>query len=110
MITVLAADDGNGNPANILTGQASFILTAHAANAPPVMDYVGDKVALIAKELFFEVRVSDLDEDALTFGSTGLSAGATFAGLNTYGVAEFRWTPTAGDVGTRTVTLKVTDA
>ena len=109
MITVLAADDGNGDPKNVLTGQTSFILTAHAANAPPVMDFVGDKVALIGQELFFQVRVSDLDEDPLTFGATGLPAGATFAGFNTYGVAEFRWTPTAGDVGTITLTLKVTD-
>ena len=109
-ITVVAKDNGGGNSSLALETSAQFILTALSNNEPPQLRFVGDKVAVIGEELVFAVSVSDLDQDPLTFSATGLPTSATFAGTNVYGAAEFRWTPTAGDSGSRAVTLKVTDS
>ncbi len=108
MLTVMATDTGNAGLSEPLTGESSFILSVTASNLPPVMRYVGDKVAVVGEELVIEVHVDDLDEDDLTFGATGLPAGATFSGTEMYGIAEFRWTPAA--VGTHSATLEVTDS
>src|SRR5262249_18970144 len=109
-LTVRATDNGNGVPAAALSGEASFILSVTATNEPPVIATVGDKVAIIGQAIVFNVRVSDPDEDPLTYSATGLPSGATFIGTSVYGVAQFAWTPTSGDAGTKTITLTVTDS
>ncbi|MCC6235200.1 MAG: putative Ig domain-containing protein, partial [Verrucomicrobiales bacterium] len=109
-VTVIAADDGNGNAARRLTAEESFVLSVVAVNSPPRFQPVGDLVALIGETLSFQVRVTDGDQDALTFSATGLPAGATFQPTAVYGVAEFRWTPLAADAGTATITLNVADS
>ena len=73
------------------------------------MNYVGSKVAVPGQSLVFSVLVTDADQDPLTFSATGLPSGATFTATAVYGVAEFRWTPAAGQTGTYPVTLKVAD-
>jgi len=109
-VTIKATDNGNGLIAAALTGSASFILSATAANEPPVLEVVGNKVALIGQALIFNVRVSDPDQDPLTWAAANLPAGALFAGTNVYGVARFTWTPGAGDAGDHTITLSSTDS
>jgi len=109
VITVLATDDGNGGLSATQTGGAQFVLAVTSANEPPVLAPVGNKIAKIDETLVFNVSVSDADQDTLAYAATGLPAGATFAGLTTYGVAQFRWKPTAADAGTYTVTLRATD-
>ncbi|MGE4182659.1 MAG: putative Ig domain-containing protein, partial [Limisphaerales bacterium] len=109
-VTILATDNGNGVPAGALTGTTSFILAVRAANEPPVIAPVGDKVALIDQPLVFNVRVEDPDQDPLTFAAENLPAGAAFVGTTVYGVARFTWTPTLADAGTHTVTLQVADS
>ncbi len=108
-ITIRATDNGNGNPARALIGEASFVLTVKLLNAQPVLSPVGDKVALIDQELVFQVRVSDLDENPLTYSAQVLPAGAAFTAMAVYGVAEFKWKPTATQAGAATLTLTVTD-
>ncbi len=93
-----------------LTVSTTFILSVTAPNEPPELAVVGDKVAVIGQALTFSVRVTDPDQDPLTFSATGLPSGATFAGTNIYGVAQFSWTPTVNDAGTSTITLNVTDS
>jgi len=109
MITVTATDDGNGVPGNIMTGQMNFILSVTADNAPPIMAFVGDSVAVVGAELVLTVWVSDADEDDLTFSMVGAPAGATFLPTSIYGKAELRWTP-AGVSGPTAVTLRVDDS
>ncbi|MHC1770059.1 MAG: putative Ig domain-containing protein [Verrucomicrobiia bacterium] len=109
-VTVFATDDGNGDPAAVITSSVDFILTARLENAKPRMAFVGNRLAVIDEELVFQVRVSDLDEDPLTFTATGLPAGATFTATGIYGLAEFKWKPGAGDAVIETVTLTVTDS
>ena len=110
VVTVVATDDGNGDAEAVLAGAYQFVLSVLADNAPPVMAPVGDKVAVFDGELVFLVDVSDMDEDPLTFWSVDLPAAATFTPTGVYGFAEFRWTPTAADAGTYTVTLGVDDS
>ncbi|MCL4179872.1 MAG: tandem-95 repeat protein, partial [Verrucomicrobia bacterium] len=108
-VTVYATDDGNGNPAAVITTGVSFVLTARLENAQPVLRWVGDTVALIDQELVIRIVAADLDEEPLTFSGTDLPTGATLTPTGIYGVAEFRWRPAAADAGTRTVTFEVRD-
>lgn len=109
-ITVSARDNGGGTPAAALTGQASFVLTANSPNEPPRIGFVGNKVALVGQPLTFTASIADADQDPLTFSASGLPAGATFAATGVYGVGQFQWTPTAGQIGTHPVTLRVADS
>ncbi len=110
VLTVTATDDGNAGASLPQTGQASFVLSVTSTNEPPIMGVVGNRIALIGQELTFNVNVSDADQDPLTFSATGLPAGATFVSASIYGVATFRWTPTAADAGIHSITLRVTDS
>ncbi|TVR47529.1 MAG: tandem-95 repeat protein, partial [Puniceicoccaceae bacterium] len=109
-LTLRARDDGNGIAANALTGEHTFLLVVTSPNEPPIFAAVPDRVALIGQEMVFTVRVSDPDEDPLTYSATGLPAGATFTATGVYGVAEFRWTPAPEQAGAHTITLEVTDS
>ncbi len=58
----------------------------------------------------FTVLASDKDQDNLTFSSVGLPQGATVTPTAIYGQEIFQWTPTAADVGTKPVTIAVSDS
>src|SRR5262249_1408461 len=108
VITVLASDNGNGNPNNVLTGSAQFVLSAIADNVAPKLSPIGGKVAIVGQELVFNVVAADGDQDPLTFSTQGLPPGATLTPTGIYGVAEFRWTPT--QTGVFDITFTVTDS
>jgi YD repeat-containing protein len=110
VITVIATDDGNGDSQVIRIGATKFVLSALADNSPPIMDYVGDRVALVDQTLVVAVRVRDADEDPLEYDADNLPVGATFLPTGIYGVAELRWTPTAQQIGSHTITLHATDS
>jgi YD repeat-containing protein len=107
-ITITAQDTGNGNPTAVLSHSQQFVLSVRVDNAPPVMEAVGGKVALLGQELAFDVRVEDADYELLTYSAAGLPAGAVFEATPVYGVARFRWTPAAAFAGD--VTLQVEDS
>src|SRR5690606_27330322 len=71
---------------------------------------VGDKVAVVGETLTFTVRVSDPDEDLLTWAADNLPDGAVFVGGSIYGTATFTWTPAEAAIGTHEITLRVTDS
>ncbi len=108
-VTVRATDDGNGVAAAALSGEYTFILTSKLENAQPVLSYIGDRVAVVGEALVFKVTASDLDQTVLNFSGANLPVGATLIPSTLFGVAEFRWTPTAADLGARTITIRVTD-
>ncbi|MEM9158679.1 MAG: putative Ig domain-containing protein [Verrucomicrobiota bacterium] len=110
VVTVRATDAGNGNPLAAISTETSFVIDVPVANTPPRFDFAGDQVAQPGVELVFQLRVVDLDEDALSFSADNLPAGASFTATAVYGIAEFRWTPQAGDVGTETITFRVSDS
>jgi len=112
-VKIIAADDGDpasGDPGPALVTEFEFIVSVNAANEPPGLAFIGDKVALVGETLTFDVLVSDKDQDALTYDLAGLPAGATLTPTAVYGRAIFSWTPAAGDIGTYPATVTVTDS
>jgi len=110
-IVVTAFDDGDGGgDTQILPAVEILVLTVSSANEPPVMAFVGDKVAVVGEPFELVMHVSDMDEDPLAFTSVGLPAGASLGPGVVYGTAVLTWTPAAGDIGTHTLTVKVQDS
>lgn len=110
-LTVQAADDGDGGgAATVLRASYSFVLTVRAANEPPRLDFVGNRVAVVGQELVISLNAFDADQEPLTFTVTGLPAAATLAQGTIYGTAALRWTPTANDLGVYDVTFRVADS
>ena len=108
-ITVRVADSGDGNSLAVLTDQFTFILEVLSANEPPKLGWIGDKVVVIDTPIEFTLQASDLDQAPLNYSLVGLPAGATLTPSSTYGQAIFRWTPAVVDIGTHTVSFRVTD-
>ena len=110
-LTVSATDNGDGlGPAGVLTGSTTFIVTVTSPTQLPVIDYIGDKVAVVGQPFALTIQAAETDQDNLTFGMSGLPAAATLTPDNYYGQATLNWTPTAADTGTFRVTFAVTDA
>ncbi|MDA8744744.1 dockerin type I domain-containing protein [Rubripirellula amarantea] len=109
-ITIQATDDGNGNSANIATGEYTFNVSVDVVNAPPVLTPIPNLVAVVGQPLSFTIDVDDLDQDPLLFDHVGLPAGASLVASPRYGEAILSWTPTAGDVGEHPVEIVVSDS
>ncbi|MEI7465867.1 MAG: putative Ig domain-containing protein, partial [Burkholderiales bacterium] len=111
VITVSARDNGDGGgPAAALVASRTFVLSSLSAAEPPVLQYVGNKVALFGQPLEFTLLASDKDQDTLTFTAEGLPPSATLVPGVAYGTAKFSWTPTSTEGGVRTVKFTVTDS
>ncbi|WP_334407672.1 Ig-like domain-containing protein [Bradyrhizobium sp. AZCC 2289] len=109
-IMLQAADNGDGGgAAAVLTTQTSFILSVPLGNERPILNSIGDKVALVGQPLSFTIQAHDPTQDALTFTADNLPAGMTITPLPTYGAARIDWTPSAADMGGHAITLHVTD-
>jgi hypothetical protein len=65
--------------------------------------------APVGRELALELRAQDDDGDELTFGATGVPAGAVLEPQRFPYPAVFRWTPRLEDVGTHEVAFTVSD-
>ena len=69
-ITLHATDDGDGDgPSARLTATETFIVTVESANEPPVLDYIGDKVAVVGDPFELTIVAHDLDQEPLTFAA-----------------------------------------
>ncbi|MHC4994060.1 MAG: putative Ig domain-containing protein, partial [Planctomycetota bacterium] len=115
-ITLVATDDGdaagNGGVTTLRRNEFTFVVTVDSLNETPILAVVGDKVAVTDQTLRFNVRVHNMDEDALFFEAIGLPGTATFTPSTTYGEAVFEWTPTDADLtgSPYTLTIRVTDS
>ena len=106
-------EDGRGGVAS-----ASVTVTVTAPpNAAPAIGAIPPKSLTAGQTLTFTVTATDTDAgQTLTLqpGTGGLPTGATFpvvSGPSSSGVTgTFTWTPTAVQVGTTTVTFRVTDS
>ena len=108
VVVVIATDngDGTGEP---LSGGYTFVISVTSPNEAPVIGYIGDLVAVAGQPLTATVRVTDMDQDALSYVVSGLP-GATLTPTAVYGQALLSWTPTSGEIGTYDATVAVTDS
>ena len=109
-IKIIARDDGDGGTGPVQSDDYVFVVSVQSANEPPVLDYLGNAVAVVGQPMQIPLLVSDMDQDALSYTVSGLPAGATIAPTGVYGRALVQWTPTASDAGTYTATVRVTDS
>lgn len=83
-------------------------LTIGTVNAPPVLAPIGRRSTRVGQPLHIAISATDTDAGTLAFLATGLPTGALFEDAGD-GTATLDWTPAAGDLGSRSVTLTVTD-
>jgi len=86
------------------------VLTVNAANVPPHLTAIGNKVALVGQPLQFTIQAGDGDQESLIFSAVGLPGNASLTPGQAYGQAVVSWTPTTADVGNYTVLARVTDS
>ncbi|NLS91835.1 MAG: hypothetical protein GXX96_06600, partial [Planctomycetaceae bacterium] len=109
-VTLDATDDGDGGGDTFkLTSSYSFVVTVESENDPPVLDYVGDKVAVVGEPFTLTVRAHDIDQEPLDFQVNGLPPEATLTPGVMYGTATLQWTPTTDDLGNYSVLIEVAD-
>src|SRR5439155_16327516 len=83
----------------------TIAITIGNTNRTPVLAAIGNKSGSEGSLLTFTVTASDADLDALTYGASGLPAGATFDTAT----RTFSWTPGFDQAGPYAVTVTVTD-
>src|SRR5262249_38911417 len=109
-LTLFATDDGDGGGrwAKLETSY-TFVLTVQSENDPPVLEYIGKKIAVVGEPLVVQLRASDKDQEPLHFSVTGLPAGATITPGAVYGTATLTWTPQGNELGSYSAVVTVTD-
>ncbi len=100
MVTFHATDAGV--PMASATRDVTISVGA-VTNRPPVLAAIGDQQVDTGMALALTFAATDPDANSLTFSVQPLPSGATLTG------SQFNWTPTAGQVGSYPVTVRVTD-
>ena len=102
-ITVRVTDNGTDG----LFAERQVQVTVAAGNQAPVLASISNKTVIQGQSLTFTATATDSDVPAqqLTFSLQGTS----LPGANITPGGDFTWTPTAGQVGTHSVTVRVTD-
>jgi hypothetical protein len=85
MIAFTVTDDGTPP----LSDAEAIAITVNNANAPPVLDPIGDRSVSEGTALTFVVSATDIDKNTLIFSASGLPSGAAFDA----GTRTFSWTP-----------------
>lgn len=99
-LTISLDNDGDG-----LTDSADPDCQA-AANRAPVLAPIGNKSATVGSALTFTASATDPDAgQTRTFSLVGAPAGASINATS----GAFTWTPTAAQVGSPSLTVRVTD-
>jgi len=100
------ADNGNGNPADVLSDQRSINLIVRLTDQAPVLLPVGEQTVAQGQTLTVPLQATDPDGDSLLYSAANLPVGATFdpvAGVLT-------WTPNLFQSGTfNNIILSVSD-
>ena len=104
-ITVQVSD-GNGG-----SDSETFTVAVAEVNTPPVLDSIGSQGVNLPNTLTFTATASDSDviggmDDALQFS---LDAGSPLGATIDSATGLFSWTPTAGQTGMHTITIRVSD-
>ncbi|MEN8170800.1 MAG: Ig-like domain-containing protein [Pseudomonadota bacterium] len=81
---------------------------ADVTAAPPVLQFIDDKVSAEGKQVGFLVEASDVNQDAMILTASPLPAGASFVD-NGDGTAHFNWMPSEGQAGVYSITYKASD-
>ena len=67
-LTLSATDDGDGlGAAGVHTGSYTFVVTVQSPTQLPVIDYIGNKVAVIGQPFALNIHASEADQDNLTY-------------------------------------------
>lgn len=99
------ANDGKSDSA-----AATVSITVTPINDPPILTVPGAQTVTKGQLLQFAVSASDPDTgQTVTITATGLPEGATFIAAPAGGGMQFRWTPSANQAGTYTISFKATD-
>ena len=85
-----------------LTDTGSVTVTITVVNDAPVLAPIGGRTVMETANVSITPTATDVDEDALTFTTGAIPAGASF--LN----GVFSWTPGYDQAGNHPVTFKVT--
>ncbi|MCA9191784.1 MAG: putative Ig domain-containing protein, partial [Planctomycetales bacterium] len=107
LVTVTARETTGNQP---LRATSQFILQVTSENEPPRFTPFFSRVVLADQSASFPIRVTDVDQDALSIVASGLPTGATVSMSSIYGEATFSWSPTAADIGDHTISFTVTDS
>ncbi|MGC9363767.1 MAG: putative Ig domain-containing protein [Fidelibacterota bacterium] len=101
---IVQVNDGNGG-----VTQKSFDYSVENVNTPPSITVVPGGIITITEDVLYTTDVDASDADAGDVLSYSLNTAPTGMTINaTTGVIQ--WTPTNAQVGTHTVTVKVTDS
>jgi PGF-pre-PGF domain-containing protein len=89
----------------LLSASTTATIIVDNTNMPPKFDTIGPKDVNVGSMLEFTVSAYDGDGNSLVYSASGLPSGATF---NTFS-RIFKWTPSASQTGTYSVSFKVSD-
>ena len=95
-VVFTVADNGNGNPSDVLTDQQSINIVVRQSDRAPVLVPIADQTIAQQQTLNLHVQATDPDSDPLLYSASNLPIGATFdpvAGVLT-------WTPDLFQSGT----------
>src|SRR4029434_5796393 len=103
VFTVRVTD--NGTPA--LSDEEQITVTVNEVNSPPVLGAIANQTGYWGNVFGFNASSTDPDIPAntLTFSLIGAPAGASINPVT----GAFTWTPGAGQIGSHTFTVRVTD-
>jgi hypothetical protein len=109
-IEVRLRDDGGvANGGMDVSPSQAFTIVVTPVNDPPFLQPIGDRVATVGQPLTFSAVASDphdVPPNALAFS---LDAGAPSGAAIGAATGAFAWTPSPGQEGVQTLTIRVTD-
>jgi YD repeat-containing protein len=98
---VVAAIDGQSG------GTQTYAIDVQLANSPPTIEPIPDQVVTATLVFRYDARAADPEGEGLFFE---LDAGSEARGMIIDGLGRIGWATDAGDLGTHTVVVTVTDA
>jgi YD repeat-containing protein len=95
-VVFTVADNGNGNPADVLSDRRSIHIVVRQTDRAPVLVPVADQTIDQQQALVLQVQATDPDDDPLIFSAANLPTGASFDPVK----GVLTWTPNLFQSGT----------